>query len=294
MRRRDEVLVGIFTLVAVLVLIAGVLWLARGGLSRGYPLYAQFPWGAGLKQGQPVLFSGVNVGYVDYVDLLENGGLVVTLRVYKNQRVPEGTVASIMPNGIFGDMQIALRAVNGPTGAFLQSGDTIPSGPGTTGLGDVIARVDTIAVSLNKLINALHGEVVEKQTVADVRKVAASADRMFTTISRLAEEQSRQLTTTQETLRRVATKLDSIPLDSTVRDLREASRHVTQLTDDLRATSAQLRGVLAKADTGQGAIAQLLNDPKLVTEFRGLVVRFDSLMTDFMKNPRKYIRVSIF
>ena len=293
MRRRDEVLVGIFTLVAVIVLIAGILWLARGGLSRGYPLYARFAWGAGLKQGQPVLFSGVNVGYVDEVDLVDSG-LVVTLRVYKNQSVPEGTVASIMPNGIFGDMQIALRAMRGPTDVMLQPGDTIPSGPGTTGLGDVIARFDTIASNLNRLILGLHGEVVDKRGIADARKAIQSADSMFRTISRLAQEQSRQLTLTQESLRRVATKLDSIPLDSTVRDLREASRHVVQLTDDLRETSSRLRGVLAKADTGKGAIAQLLNDPKLVTEFRGLIVRMDSLVTDFQRNPRKYIRVSIF
>ncbi|HKS05134.1 MAG TPA: MlaD family protein [Gemmatimonadaceae bacterium] len=294
MRRRDEVLVGIFTLVAVIVLIAGVLWLARGGLSRGYPLYARFAWGAGLKQSQPVLFSGVNVGYVDNVDLLEDGGLVVTLRIYKNQRVPEGTIASIMPNGIFGDMLIALRPTKGATGVMLAAGDTIPSGPGTTGLGDVVARVDTIAVNLNKLITALHGEVVDKRGIADARKAVQSADSMFRTITALAKEQSRQLTTTQESLRRVGTKLDSLPLDSVVRDLREASRHVVQLTDDFKETSSRLRSVLAKADTGKGTIAQLLNDPKALMEFRGLMVRMDSLLTDFQRNPRKYIRVSIF
>jgi phospholipid/cholesterol/gamma-HCH transport system substrate-binding protein len=294
MRRRDEVLVGIFTLVAVIVLIAGILWLARGGLSRGYPLYAQFPWGSGLKQGQPVLFSGVNVGYVDEVALLEQGGLVVTMRVYENQRVPSGSVASIIPNGIFGDVQIALRAMNGPTGVMLAAGDTIPSSPGATGMGDVVARVDTIANNLNRLILALHGEVVDKRGIADARKAVQSADSMFRTIARLAQEQSRQLTSTQESLRRVATKLDSVPLDSAVRDLREASRHVVQLTDDFRATSTRLRNVLAKADSGQGAFAQLLNDPKLVNEIRSAVVRLDSLMTDFQKNPRKYIRVSIF
>jgi phospholipid/cholesterol/gamma-HCH transport system substrate-binding protein len=39
-KRRDEVLVGLVISVAVIVTVLGSLWLARGGLSKGYPLYA--------------------------------------------------------------------------------------------------------------------------------------------------------------------------------------------------------------------------------------------------------------
>jgi len=63
MKKRDDVLVGIVIAVALVVVTLGALWLARGGLSKGYPLYAKFPWSAGLKQGQPVLLGGVNIGY---------------------------------------------------------------------------------------------------------------------------------------------------------------------------------------------------------------------------------------
>ena len=58
MKRRDEVLVGIFVTVAVAVLIIGTIWLTRGGLSRGYSLYTRFLWGQALKKGQPVLLIG--------------------------------------------------------------------------------------------------------------------------------------------------------------------------------------------------------------------------------------------
>ena len=36
MKRRDEVLVGVLTTVALIVGILGAIWLARGGLSNGY------------------------------------------------------------------------------------------------------------------------------------------------------------------------------------------------------------------------------------------------------------------
>ena len=100
MRRRNEVLVGIVVLTALILGVLGTLWLVRGGLTSGYPLYAVFPWGSGLKQGQPVLLSGVNVGYVGDINLEKDGTLTVTMRIMKDYDVPSGTVATVEPNGL--------------------------------------------------------------------------------------------------------------------------------------------------------------------------------------------------
>ena len=97
MKRRDEVTVGVLVSVAVVVLILGTLWLARGGLKSGYPLYTRFQWGQSLKQGQPVLLAGVNIGYVSDVKLRRDGYLDVTFRVNGDQTVPKGSVATVKP-----------------------------------------------------------------------------------------------------------------------------------------------------------------------------------------------------
>ena len=55
MKRSNEVLVGVTATVALVMAVVGSLYLARGGLQPGYKLFAKFTWGAGLKQGQPVL-----------------------------------------------------------------------------------------------------------------------------------------------------------------------------------------------------------------------------------------------
>jgi phospholipid/cholesterol/gamma-HCH transport system substrate-binding protein len=293
MRRRDEILVGLLTTVAVVVLIAGTLWLIRGGLQRGYPLYVRFAWGAGLKQGQPVLFSGVNVGYVDRVDLLDDGGLVTTLRIYKRQRVPTGTMATIVPNGIFGDVAIALRAA-APTSARLAPGDTIPSTEGPAGLSGVFARVDSVGQNLVHLTTALHTELVDKQTIAELRNSARSANAMFQSLAKVVEEQSAELTRTQTALRRVAAAVDSVQIDSAVRDLRAAATNTSRMLADLRTTSARLSALMTKADSGTGTAAKLLNDSTLYADVRALVRQLDSLVADIKANTRKYIKFSIF
>ena len=96
MRRRDEVLVGLFTTVAIIILALSSIWLVRGGLNRGYLLHSRFAWGSGIKQGAPVWLVGVTVGAVDKVDLSPDGTLVVTYRIQRAYRVPMGSVATIV------------------------------------------------------------------------------------------------------------------------------------------------------------------------------------------------------
>lgn len=294
MKRRDEVLVGLLTLVAIAALVSGMLWLARGGLARGYVLYAKFEWGAGLRQGQPVLFSGVNIGYVDDVDLRENGELVVLMRVYKHRRVPLGTSASIAPNGFFGDQLIALHADSVQTGRFYAAGDTITSWRRTPQLSDIVARVDTIAHQLSSLLTTFNTEIGENQTFARARTTLSSADSMFRAISRVADEQSRELTRTQESLRRLASAADSARVSAAIDSIASATANVSSLLADFRQTNEKLSSILAKIDGGTGSAGALVNDPRLERDVRSLLTRMDSLLADVMANPRKYVRLSIF
>jgi phospholipid/cholesterol/gamma-HCH transport system substrate-binding protein len=108
MNRRNEVSVGILITVAVIVLVLGTLWLARGGLKTGYPLFTRFQWGQNLKQGQPVLLAGVSVGHVADVNLRRDGYLDVQLQIDDQYTVPKGSKATVKPVGIFGDVAVAL------------------------------------------------------------------------------------------------------------------------------------------------------------------------------------------
>ena len=66
------------------------------------------------------------------------------------------------------------------------------------------------------------------------------------------------------------------------------------LADDLRATSTKLDSLLDKASNGRGTTGRLMNDAGLYDDMRKSLQRIDSLMADFQKNPRKYIKLSIF
>jgi phospholipid/cholesterol/gamma-HCH transport system substrate-binding protein len=293
MKRSNEVLVGITATAALILAVIGSLYLARGGLQPGYKLFVKFTWGAGLKQGQPVLLSGVNVGFVNGVEIRPDGLLIVQLRVRKEYKIPLGTTATIEPNGFFGDQLVALHP-DKPNLETYSPGDTLHSGRATPSIGDVLARVDTIAANVSVLTTSLRKEFVETNGLADLRHTVKTADAFMADIARLAELQNVELTKTQVALRRAVSAVDSTTVDSTLRSFRSAAASLNSLTADLKETSAKLSSTLDRVNSGPGSLGKLMNDPALYNDVRSLVTRLDSLTADFKKTPRKYIKLSIF
>lgn len=294
MRRRDEVAVGILISVAVVILVAGALWLARGGLSRGYPLYTRFTWGQNLKQGQPVLLAGVNIGYVSDVKLRRNGYLDVTFRVNGDQTVPKGSSASVRPVGIFGDVAVALTPTMPASPENYAPGDTVPAGASSPDIGQIMSRMDTIGANVQQMTAALNAELVQAGGVKDLRRTIASTSALAAELQSIAAEQNRNLTATLAAYRRAATAIDSARIDSTLRSFSSTSQNFAKLATSLDSASRQLNLALAKLNAGQGSAGRLLTDTSLYRDVRNLVGSVDSLMNDFKKNPKKYINLRIF
>lgn len=293
MKRRDEVLVGLLLLVAVVIALGGTIWIARGGLKSGYPMYARFPWGAGLKQGQPVLLAGVQVGFVDRVELIPDGTLGVTMKVQSQYKIPRGTTAAVQANGIFGDQLIALTPVRATT-ATLAEGDTIPMGPTAPGIPQLLSKGDSIALNTLAISQRARAEFVDSGGIREMRAILAQTTKLVAQISAITADQSRQLTLTQATLRRTLASVDSSKVDSTVVNLRAASANLERLSREFSETNRQVQEVIGKVSSGNGNAARILNDSTIYLQLNQTMKRLDSLMIDLKANPRKYINLRIF
>jgi phospholipid/cholesterol/gamma-HCH transport system substrate-binding protein len=295
MKRRDEVLVGVLLVAATIVGVLGTLWLVRGGLSSGYPLYTVVSWGAGLTQGQPVLLAGAKVGYVADIELRQNGTLVVTMNVNKDYKIPQGSTATVKAVGLFGDQSIALTPdYRRPINVYIDPGDTLPSGPTQVSIDQLLMRVDTMSRGLSDVTKTFQVEMVQQGGIADLRQTLTRTNALVSQLSGIAAEQSRQLTLTMTQLRHTAAALDSAAIDSTVRNLQATTANVAALSADLQKTSIQVNSLLAKIDSGGGTAGKLINDPGLYNDLRRLTTRLDSVTADFKAHPKKYVNLSIF
>lgn len=279
--------------VAAAVAIVGTIWLTRGGLSSGYPLYTRFAWGQNLKQGQPVQLAGVSVGYVDEVKLRDDGYLDVVLRVQNEYKIPRSSTAAVVPVGIFGDVAVALQP-KAPSRVHYEPGDTVPVGASPPGIAEIMARVDTIGRRISVITAALEDQLVAGGTFRDVRQTIDAAQQLTLRLNRVATEQSQNLTATMASFRRAADALDPRAIDSTMRNFRATSANLNALSADLSTTVRRADSILVGLESGRGTAGKLLADTLLYSDLRAVVHRADSLMADFKRNPRKYINLSIF
>lgn len=293
MKRRDEVTVGILVTAALIVLVVGALWLARGGLSSGYPLYGRFAWGQSLKQGQPALLAGVNVGYIADVELANDGFLDVEIRVNRQYKVPRNAVAEVIPVGIFGDAAVAFKTP-GPSTIVFEPGDTVPTRLASSGLDALTARADTVSASLGRITAAMEAEFVAGGGIRDMREAIATMNRLTTQMQAVVAEQNRNLSATMAAFRSTARGLDSAQVASTLAQLRTSAASADSLMQRLSSNSTQLQAILARVERGEGTMGKLLTDTLLYRDMRNLLTSTDSLMADFKRNPRKYINLTIF
>lgn len=318
MKRRDEVIVGVFVTIALIVGVFGTLWLARRGLSKSYPMYARFDWGNNLKVGQQVLLAGVQVGFVDKVELNPSGYLDVTMSIDKGRRIPANATAVVQNEGFFGDKSVALHpcgdvpppvdreapAMTGtmsgggeslchPT-SFLPPGDTIPTGKPAPSIDMILGRVDSMSGALEDVVQTVRISMVEKGGIDDLRKTIASTNELAQQLTRVAAEQSKGLSLTLASLRRTANALDSASIDSTVQNMQATTENLAALTNSLKSTTTRLDNVMGKIETGDGTVGRLLNDPGVYNELRQSLARLDSLIADVKANPKRYINVKVF
>ena len=300
MKRRDEVLVGVFIIVAVAIGLLGTLWLVRGGLSSGYPLYVKFAWGQNLKPGQPVLLAGVNVGGVRDVKLRNDGYLDVILRVNDDIKVPKNSFASVKPIGIFGDAAVALTP-KGPSSVSYAPNDTVPVGPSDTDIQAIMNRVDSIGATVQLMTKTLNQELVAaggfkdmRKTLANAAELSANASQLSVQLNAIAAEQNRNLTATMASFRRAASAVDSAQIDSTLKNFRTSSASLTRIASNLDSTTKKVNSLMGGIERGEGTVGKFMKDTLLYRDLRGLVTQADSVLADLKANPKKYINLRIF
>ncbi len=109
MDRRVNVAVGLFLVVGILAL--GYLSIKLGRVSflggGGYSVTVDFPSVGGLKAGSSVEIAGVEIGRVESIGLADYQARV-TLRLHRDIKLQEDSIASIKTKGLIGEKYVRI------------------------------------------------------------------------------------------------------------------------------------------------------------------------------------------
>lgn len=301
MKRYGDLQVGVTVLLAAVILVFGVLWFKEYTATHDtWNLTVWLEQASGLDRGDPVEVAGVVSGRVASVGYEQGRArLVLTLNqsaiLYRDARV------AISNFGIMGQKFVAIDPGTPALGP-LPPGSTL-EGHYESGVGDVMVEVGRAIDTMQSLAGRLDRFLASIDSAGGAPTVVQTMKNTETFTRNMAD-----LTTgTREQLKRAvanfdasATELRSLLNDKgpvlrgTIDNAARASGRLDTLTVEMTKLSSEIRGLVEKLNAGQGSAGAALHDRELYDRLLTTVARTDSLLIDFKKNPRRYVKFSVF
>lgn len=329
MRRRDEVTVGIVVAAAVVLVLAGTLWLKGKVLgAEEVTLWARFREVGLLSTGNDVKMRGVPVGKVEEIRLGRGGGAVlVRMSIRAGLTLPRDPVVVLSPKSMFGDWQAEIfPRASFPQYDYLESanrrvlpGYTLPDITRLTTVADQIAR--NLAGLTDRFSIAFTEETAVniREAIDNIQDVSAKLTTMVNQQQRTLDEVGGNLEATSAALgdvaavaRRAFAQIDTSighgELKEMVGSVQRSTARIDSLTAAMVVASRRLNGTLNSADSafrtvadvatslrgGRGTLAQLVRDTTLYTQLVQTNAQIQALLSDLQRNPKKYINLKVF
>ena len=308
MKVANETKVGALAAVSITLLILGFNFLKGKNLlsKANSEVYAVFQKVDGLNIANPVTINGLQI--VKVYEMHEKNrtldSIVVTINLIKDIDIPKNSFASISSD-LLG--AATLTITRGDSKESMQNGDTLLT-QNSSGL------IEGIKASLNPALGSVNGAVQSLDSLLEV--VGAYFDpatknnfhAIVVNLTKSSVELQKLLNAQTGTLAKALGNVDVFTanlaknngtIDTTLANLSKASNKFANIKIDetlssLQNTVNELKGVVAKANSKDGSIGLLLNDPKLYRNLESTTYKLNILLDDFRTHPKRYVNVSVF
>lgn len=282
---KQEVGVGALVLTGVAIFLVGMFWLTgRSIRTSGLSVDVVFETVAGLKQGDPVLVSGVKQGRVGAVQLERVGRVLVTLEIDREVRPRIDASAKIASLDFFGAKFINY---NPGTREELLPEDRVILGTNDPDVADVVQGTATRANELLTNVN----EIVSERLGQDIRTTLQATQRAMNVVASLPNQPLIQQTTRSlAAMERFMARMDSLLGSGTGQNIDSISKNLARLTEHLTRTTASLDTLFARMNRGEGTLGRIATDTMMYHDLHALSVALTAFLTDLKEHPDKYIK----
>ena len=183
-----EFRLGIFVVVALLILSAGVFWIGRNQymFRSTYRLEADFQNVAGLGNGADVRVGGIHEGTVRRIDLPQRPDAPVRVLMDLNQPtksvIRKDSVASIQAEGLVGDKYVEI-SFGSPNAASVGNGDRIEGVP-PQDVSDLIQKANQLLEMTQTTVKSANA------AVSNIADISSKIDNGQGTIGGLVNDKS--------------------------------------------------------------------------------------------------------
>jgi phospholipid/cholesterol/gamma-HCH transport system substrate-binding protein len=295
--------IGIFVVAAAALLVWATFQSGSFRLGKEETLSVQFPSVGGLEEGAVVRLNGVPVGVVRDIGLVPNSNnVLVKLGVKRGTRarLHEGATARITTVGFLSELYVEIYG--GELSEPLITSDAEIQVVAATDPNLMMGKATGIADSLQILLGDLNSAGRSIARGRGTMGRLAKDDRLYEELVTFTHEATlltRRLNTNQALLTErfgsLATSLDSLTQlmqhgDGTMAQLMRNG----ELYRNLAQSTARMDSVFAMLQSGRGSMGLMMTDPRLYNDMAATMASMRRLMAEIEKNPKKYLKFSVF
>jgi len=323
---RERVWVGLFVIIAVVVLAATAIAVWGGFARSGVPHRAYFKFSGGVQAGTPVRYGGLRVGSVRQVGIDPGDSTRIEVRLVVDNGTPLKTdsIAKVASLGPLSDSYIEITT--GSAAAALLPPDSVLNSTENLGfaqLGDVIQELlpqinealEKLTLNLDQLQATLGraDDVMSDRNRANLGQALARANDMLNDRNRANAAESlgnlnRMLSDSRPAVASVLTGLNdaNAKFNPLLEDIRKTSAHadevlsnlnavVSENRQDLRASVSELREVLQSSSDAMDQLRSMMNQNatniyEILENMRSSAANMRNLTETIRSNPSTVIR----
>jgi phospholipid/cholesterol/gamma-HCH transport system substrate-binding protein len=288
-----EVTVGTLVIISALVFIFGTMWLSGRSITKGNSVTIQFADVSGLKRASPVRISGVAVGRVERITIVEVGKVLVFATLGNKIRPKIDASAQIVPVTLVGDFAVDFNP--GQASQPLPSGRVIV-GSKQRGIADkaegLTDRADSLLISAQEMVNKETADQL-RATLKAMQSTLAATQRTMQLYGNAQQGPSAELQRTLMSFNRLGARFDSTLANPALQRALGKSDSLTgnlsAMSQRFAATGERLDSLLARVDRGEGTFGKLTRDTALYGNIVHLTASMDSLVNFIQRNPGKIV-----
>ncbi len=289
---------GVIVFAALLLFLISLLWLSGNAIliSPDYRYYFEFDDVVGLRDQAPVYLRGYRVGWTKAVEFKESV-VRVTVDIKKKYRFPEDSQVEITTLNFIGEQAITIRP--GKSTLALEIGATLRGQNN-----DLMTLAAKILNSTQEKLNEVQlGQVIEKvsssmdgvldavgQMKLRIEKLDVSMyNQQLRRLGEASEEVKNFMATAQQDTRRI-----SQAGQESLEKFQKTLEQVDETLQSLNQLSAEAKYMAQRLNRGEGTAGQLLQNQAFFDTLNHTLEELNLFLADIKKNPKKYVKFSIF
>lgn len=257
--------------ICITVILVGLFGL---GFRRQYTLSMQVAQAPGVSVDTPVRKNGVLIGRVSSVDLLDEGGVLLTLKIDAERKIRKGEIPVISTASLFGDAIIEFVPSQKDDPALFEDGEVITTG--------VVRRSPLEALEL-----AVELEDQIRDTLSSVEQAGDAVRKISETFTAQDGQEMRgNLSSAMRRFESAATEIES-----TAAEVKQAAnnfnrvittneRDVETLLDNANLAVNDFRRTMASVDSFFTNVDEFVSDPELRAELKRAIAALPPLIDE--------------